>query len=348
MEKSRYSEKIFELQDNIRIKIPATLQSLQLHLNHIKIDLETANKQPKTVNEEGKESYPIKIDGVEYTDRKKGGEALKMAIGGNIGSLAEGKTVHIGEYRGMQLSIMLDPMAKKTKACLTGEKKHYCELNPETDAGNIIRLDNCINNIEKDISQTQEKIDTLNAELAQMKIDVEVPFPLAEELFNAESELEQVHEELTKFELSDDTMHKEIYDRVREQFPDVLFGKTEYMRLEAGEGWDRLSVELHGDIFSMAHTYEQNGDLMYDPLICFKVDYGNEKLIPISYENSGLGIYESYDPNAEPTPQTVQNINGVLEFMDTWLDNIEQQGYVPVAEDVITEEKTVSFSGMER
>ncbi len=339
-EKSRYSEKIYELQDNIRVKVPTSIRATELHIKHNKMDLETANSQPKVYTEDGRETYPIKIGDKVYTDRAEAGEAFKDAILKNIGRTAEGKTVHIGEYRGLKLSILFDPNFKTTKACLEGEKHHYCDLNTETTTGNLIRLDNCINNIEKDIQQSQEKVDTLKAELEQMKIDVEVPFSKAEELLKAETRLEEVHEALTKFELLDDTMHREIYERFADNFSDVLFGRNGAMKYGAGEGWDTLSVELNDNIFSIAHTYVQHGDLMYDPMISFIVDYENEKVIPISYENSGMGIYESYDPNAEPTPQSVQNINGVLEFTDTWLDNIEQQGYEPVVSDEDRNRKT--------
>lgn len=332
-EKSRYSEKIYELQDNIRVKIPASIQAAELHIKHNKADFDTANSQPKIVNEEGKESYPLKIGDKVYTDRAEAGEAIKDAILNNIAKTAEGKTVPIGEYRGLKLSLLFDTMARVSKACLEGEKHHYCDLNPETTAGNIIRLDNCINNIDKDIRQSQEKVDTMRAELEQMKIDVEIPFPKADELMKAETRLEEVHEELTKFELTDDSMNKEIFERFSENFPDLMFGKKEAMTFEAGEGWDTLSVEMHDDIFSIAHTYEQNGDLMYDPLIYFKVDYDKEKVIPISYENSGMGIYETYDAEAEPTPDSVQKMSSVLDFTDTWLDNIEQQEYESVVPD---------------
>ena len=339
-EKSRYSEKIYELQDNIRVKIPASIQAAELHIKHNKVDFENANSQAKVLNEDGKEVYPIKIGEKVYNDRSKGGEALRTAIGSNIGRLAEGKTVQIGEYRGMKLSLLFDTMTRVTKACLEGEKHHYCDLNPETTAGNLIRLDNCVNNIDKDIKQSQEKVDTMKAELEQMKIDVEAPFPKADELLKAETRLEEVHEELTKFELTDDSMNKEIYERFTESFPDIMFGKREAMVLEAGEGWDTLSVELHGDVLSMAHSHEQNGDLMYDPLICFKVDYDNEKVIPISYENSGRGIYETYDADAKPTPESVQKMGSVLNFTDTWLDNIEKQGYELVDGDEDRNRKT--------
>ncbi len=342
-EKSRYSEKVYELQDNIRVKIPTSIRATELHIKHNKADYDLANSQPKIVNDEGKECYPLKIGDTVYTDRTEAGEALKAAVLKNIGRTAEGKTVNIGEYRGMKLSILFDTVTKNNKACLEGEKHHYCDLNLETTTGNLIRLDNCINNIMKDVQQSQEKVDTMKAELEQMMIDVEIPFPKADELFKAESRLEEVHEELTKFELTDDTMHKEIYERFADSFTDILFGRKEAMRYEAGIGWDPLSVELHDNIFSIAHTYEQNGDLMYDPMVCFIVDYENEKVIPISYENSGLGIYESYDINAEPTPAVVKQQNDVLDFMDEWLDNIEQQGYEPDVNEITAEKSKDSI-----
>lgn len=95
-----------------------------------------------------------------------------------------------------------------------------------------------------------------------------------------------------------------------------------------------LNVELHDDILSICHTYEQNGDLMYDPLVYFRVDYENEKVIPISFENSGMGVYEQFDTIGEElTPGDVAQKNDLLSFMDTWLDNIEQQGYKPVPDE---------------
>lgn len=56
-----------------------------------------------------------------------------------------------------------------------------------------------------------------------------------------------------------------------------------------------LHVEMNSDILTIAQTYVQNGDLMYDPRIDFKVDYENKRVIPESFENSGMGVYEQYD-----------------------------------------------------
>ena len=76
----------------------------------------------------------------------------------------------------------------------------------------------------------------------------------------------------------------------------------------------------------ISQTYVQNGDLMYDPRIDFKVDYENKKVIPQIFENSGEGVYERYDIS-DGKPETMKQINDILTFADDWMDRIEEQGY---------------------
>ena len=326
MEKSRYSEKIYEIQDNIRVKYPNQIQLLTTNIEKSKKDSDTA-----------KEGTPIlKIGGVSYDmadpDMKKAGaDALKAALNDPKNtSEAVSRQVYIGEYIGMKLSMLFDDLVKSWKGCLEGQKPHYFDWNVFTDIGNITRMDNCIKHIDEEIAKSQEKLDTMNSELAQMKVDVEKPFAKAEELKAAESELDDVHMQLTKFTLSDDTMNKEIFERLVDIFEPILTSEKTYQKY-AAEGFEPLSVEMQGDILALAHTYVQNGDLMWDPRIDFKVDYDNKKVTPISYENSGLGVYEEYDI-AEPTPQLIEKLHELLDFTDTWLDNIESQGYKPIGE----------------
>ena len=193
MEKSRYSEHIYELQDNIRIKIPEKLRTNELVIQHLQKDFDTASNTPKFVDVDGKETYPITLMGDVYNDRKEAGTKLKSLISANAARIAEGKMFEVGEYRGLKLSIFFDALSKHVKACLDGEKHHYCDLNPETDVGNIIRLDNCINNIQKSIEDLKSSNETMRSELKQMEADVDKPFSKAEELLKAETEIEEVH-----------------------------------------------------------------------------------------------------------------------------------------------------------
>ena len=346
MEKARYSEHIYELQDNNRVKIPEKIHMNELIISHLRKDVNMASKAPKLVDEDGKETHPVTIMGTEYTDRKEAGAKLKSLIAVNAAKMAEGRELDIGEYRGFKLSIFFDTLSKHVKACLDGEKHHYCDMNPETDTGNLIRLDNCINNIQKSIDELAATNETMKSELKQMEADVDKPFSKTEELRNAEAELEEVHVQLTQFEMTDDTLQKEMFERLADMFPEVLEGDSEYIKYNV-PGMEDLHVEMNGDVLTICQTYEQNGDLMYDPRIDLKVDYDNQKVIPLSFENSGMGVYQEYDISAL-TPEVARNMNDALEFMDgNMLDQIEEAGYEP-AEDDMDRDKDINTNDMRR
>ncbi len=118
-----------------------------------------------------------------------------------------------------------------------------------------------------------------------------------------------------------------MFERFVDSFPDVITGDREYVRYEPnGATGMPIHVEMQGDILTVAQTYEQNGDLMYDPRIDFKVDYENRKVIPVSFENSGSAVYQEFDIS-DGTPETMKAINSVLTFADDWMDEIDSQGF---------------------
>ena len=331
MEKARYSEHIYELQDNIRVKIPEKIHLNELIISHLQKDVDTASKAPKVVDEEGKETHPVTIMGTVYNDSKEAGTKLKSLISANAAKIAEGKMFDVGEYRGFKLSVFFDVLSKHVKACLDGEKHHYYDLNPETDVGNIIRLDNCINNIQKSIEDLKSSNETMRSELKQMEADVDKPFSKAEELLKAETEIEEVHLQLTKFEMTDDTLQKEVFDRLADMFPQVMGGDVEYVKL-VSDSYEDVHVEMNENILTICQTYVQNGDLMYDPRIDLRVYYYERKGIPLSYENSIVGAYQEFCPD-NLTPEMAKNMNDVLEFMsDTMLENIEEGDFEEVQE----------------
>ena len=166
-----------------------------------------------------------------------------------------------------------------------------------------------------------------------MKIDVEKPFEKEQELADAEAELEDVHVKLTQFELTDDSAQRDMFERFVDDFTEVLTGEKSYIKYESNcEAFMPLHVEMNSDILTIAQTTVQNGDLMYDPRIDFKVDYENKKVIPLSFENSFQGVYEEYDIS-DGKPETMKQINDILAFADDWMDEIEVQGYSPVTGD---------------
>jgi hypothetical protein len=101
-------------------------------------------------------------------------------------------------------------------------------------------------------------------------------------------------------------------------------------------------VELDGyglaELYSLAHYYTLNGDLMSDPEMTFFViagekgikDSGKVTIIPRSFCQSDMGIYEESVIFLGP-PNAVTNQNMQFqhaEFADVWLGNIREQKYL--------------------
>ena len=96
-------------------------------------------------------------------------------------------------------------------------------------------------------------------------------------------------------------------------------------KYEKGEdsGIEPLVVEKQGDTVFIAHTYVQNGDLMYDPAIEFSLDTKNHRAEALSYELSGMGIYENFRDGERPDQKA--DVEGMA--LDVLFENIKAYDY---------------------
>lgn len=82
-----------------------------------------------------------------------------------------------------------------------------------------------------------------------------------------------------------------------------------------------------GPIYSVAHYYQQNGDMMRDPDIEFlKGKDGN--YYPISYRQDGLGIYQEvieWGETGEIVGYRPKMQKDIAVFAGDWMENIRQQ-----------------------
>jgi hypothetical protein len=99
------------------------------------------------------------------------------------------------------------------------------------------------------------------------------------------------------------------------------------MRFTAGESFMPLSIDRLGkNRISIAHNYEQNGDLMADPDMTFVIDREAGALSARTYQQAGIGRY-----------QTVEDENGNISnaglagqldsFARQWFSNIRKQQF---------------------
>ena len=129
------------------------------------------------------------------------------------------------------------------------------------------------------------------------------------------------------------------YQKLAEMFPQVVSGEYFYQRLEAGSAMMPLSLEWIGDKqLSIMHTYTQNGDLMYDPMIVLDVDRGAKTATAAEFQQSNPPLYQRIDEDGighsidgNGNERTINSLRGQLDhFSSQWLNNIGNQNYLPV------------------
>ncbi|MCM1524784.1 MAG: DUF3849 domain-containing protein [Ruminococcus sp.] len=174
---------------------------------------------------------------------------------------------------------------------------------------------------------TAEEIRTFNADRAYEELSDKVKkyersvifkdedFPLDKVYPKENISPEKTEEGEVSKKFPDTTEHRN-FIKLKKLFPEFMEKKHLYEHYEA-DGFEPLAAEwLDENEISLMQTYEQNGDLMYDPDIVLKIDFENETANAVSFENSGLCVYREYEDGSKGQQET-------NSFMNTWLNTIE-------------------------
>ena len=185
--KADHQSQKFRLEDKLLTKFPAEIQEQTAKIAALKSDAEVAAAHPQ-----GKEEFcGMTIKGVTYDEKKTAGERLVLACS----ELPNAEEKVIGSYRGFELSLRFDAFRTEYQALLKGQRKYTVPLGTDP-LGNIIRLDNSLNNFPARITAAENELDTLHQQQAAAQIEVEKPFPQEEELAEKSARLAELNAQL--------------------------------------------------------------------------------------------------------------------------------------------------------
>lgn len=333
--KSSFLSQKYAVQDKAYTILPREKSVKEIYIDKLKKDVEFAEKEQPLQNEDGKNYYPVTVGDKKYHEKDAAGEAIRQAILDNK-DILQGKEVHIGSYRGFEMTAFLDVFSKKIKVNLQGATNHYGELNMDINVkagGNIIRLDNVINSIGITLMKEEEGLQAICADIEQAKAAADAVFPQEQELAAKEKRLEEVNAQLASIKVNTQDRSSELYAALVDICPALQYSKEFHCKYEAGEGIEPLCIERNGDVVFVAHTYTQNGDLMYDPAIEFYFDSKNQKAEALSYELSGMGMYQDFrDGNLPNEKADVEEM-----ALETMFPNIKDYNYKLVDTDLDAE-----------
>ncbi len=211
--KADHQSQKFRLQDKLLTKFPADIQETNAHIAGLKADAQLAAAHPQV--QEGFCGMTIK--GVTYDEKKTAGERLVLACS----ELPNAEEKVIGSYRGFELSLRFDTFRSEYQALLKGQRKYTVPLGTDP-LGNIIRLDNSLNNFPERINSAENELTTLHQQQAAAQIEVEKPFPQEEELAEKSARLAELNAQLDVDEKSHDPEQDEEEQEDAPRRPSVL------------------------------------------------------------------------------------------------------------------------------
>ena len=211
--KADHQSQKFRLQDKLLTKFPADIRETNAYIAGVKADAQLAAAHPQV--QEGFCGMTIK--GVTYDEKKTAGERLVLACS----ELPNAEEKVIGSYRGFELSLRFDTFRSEYQAILKGERRYPVALGTDP-LGNIIRLDNSLNNFPERINSAENELATLHQQQAAAQIEVEKPFPQEEELAEKSARLAELNAQLDVDEKSHEPEQDEEEQEDAPRRPSVL------------------------------------------------------------------------------------------------------------------------------
>lgn len=200
MLKTSYLSQKYSLEDKINKEYPKKIAEYKEEISGLEKDMQIAKEHPKTI---GDKFAGIKIGDEFFSEKEQAGNAIinQCQAIGNSNELH-----HIGEYRGFELYVTYEKFKHDFEFHLKGEISHSGTVG--TDAiGNITRLDNAIEGIEKCKKNCESLLAETEKQLETAKSNAAKPFEQEEELQSMQNRLNEINIELN---LNDKSM--EIFD----------------------------------------------------------------------------------------------------------------------------------------
>ena len=204
--KADYQSNQFRLEDQVLKHYPQEIRQAQEWVKGYRADIALLEEHPLP-----KEGFVgMTIRGKLFKDKETAGKMLLEAC-----SMIEGYR-ELGRYRGMKMTAEFDGLHQAVKLTLHGEMSYSVKMGTDV-YGNLIRIENALANLPRDMEKTEEMIVELNRRIEQDKEELKRPFPKEAELETKSARLAALNAELNmdgkEEEQQEETQEKEVTEK---------------------------------------------------------------------------------------------------------------------------------------
>ena len=199
--KANHTSQKYRLEDNIVKHYPQQIAILKERISGLRADIQMVKENIPA----NKEWFSMKVGDKVYSDKKEAGTAI-IEICKAVQSANTAAT--IGEYGGFRMVVTFDSFQSKFKLSLKGQITHDMEVS--TDAfGNITRINNKIESMGKELTETERKLANVEHQLETAKSEVQKPFAQEAELAEKLDRLNALNALLNMDEKGNETTYME-------------------------------------------------------------------------------------------------------------------------------------------
>ena len=181
--KADHESKRFRLEDQLVRFYPEQLRQQEDYIAGFKADIQTLSDHP--VPQE--DFVGIELLGKAYADKSAAGETL-LAL---CKTAPHDHDIAIGHYRGLSVTLSYDSFNAQFQLLLRGEMTHIVNLGADA-RGNLLRIENALNNIPMRMQKAQEQVDSLHQQIEAAKLEITQPFPQELELTTKSARLAEL------------------------------------------------------------------------------------------------------------------------------------------------------------
>ena len=208
--KANHMNNQYRLEDDIARNFPQQIAKLMEIIDSYKADIAHFSEHKIT----DPEQFSMEISGKVFTEKKEAGMAL-LAVCKDIKSVDA--AMDIGSYQGFNMRIQFDSWSKEFILSVKHESVAKVRLGADA-LGNITRINNLLESYPEKLAEAEQRLKTVQEQLANAKEEVGKPFPKEEELNQKLERLSELNA-LLNMDEREDTETEQSESKEKEERP---------------------------------------------------------------------------------------------------------------------------------